>query len=291
MPRSSIQAEMLKKNTLTRIPMALLLANFAVMHSIPVRAWPQSAKTSDAVMRVGSGTDRSGLPDAPEPALPRRQSSSTGLEQTSQSEPEQGKQTKRILGVFPNFRSVSANSQLPAQSPKEKFTEFREDSFDYSSFILIAALSGVSQLQGSTPEYHTGPAAYGRYYWHNFVDQVDENFWVEFLLPSALHQDGRYYTLGSGSAKRHNGFAKRAEYALSRVAITRSDYGRNSFNYSEVVGAGTSAGIANAYHPSSDRGWTETGERWGLNLGIDGGSFILKEFWPDINRAIFHNKW
>jgi len=279
------------RNSLARIPMALLLATSVVLLAGRVWAQRQSAVTSDASMQVKSVADGFGLPDAPETALPRQQSSSASLEQSSQSGPEQGRQTKRILGVFPNFRSVSVNSQLPAQSVKEKFTGFRQDSFDYSSFILVAALSGVSQLQGSTPEYHTGPAAYGRYYWHSFADQVDENLWVEFLLPSALHQDGRYYTLGNGSAKRHNGFAKRAGYALSRVLITRRDFGGSSFNYSEVIGAGTSAGIANAYHPSSDRGWSKTGERWALNVGIDGGSCILKEFWPDINHFIFRNKW
>jgi hypothetical protein len=129
------------------------------------------------------------LPDAPEP-----QNAPAPVPQES----EQGKQTKRILGVVPNFRSVSVNAHLPAQTPGEKFKGFTQDSFDYSSFIFVGILSGVSQLQGSTPEFHTGPPAYGRYYWHNFADQTDENLWVGFLLPVALKEDPRFYTLGSG---------------------------------------------------------------------------------------------
>jgi integrase len=55
-----------------------------------------------------------------------------------------GRQTKRILGIIPNFRAVSVDTHLPPQTPKEKFVGFAQDSFDYSSFIWIGALAGVS---------------------------------------------------------------------------------------------------------------------------------------------------
>ena len=47
----------------------------------------------------------------------------------------EGQQTKRILGVIPNFRAVSVDTHLPPQTPKEKFVGFTNDSFDYSTFI------------------------------------------------------------------------------------------------------------------------------------------------------------
>jgi hypothetical protein len=52
--------------------------------------------------------------------------------------PEEGKQTKRIFGIIPNFRAVSVDTHLPPQTPKEKFVGFAKDSFDYSSFIWMA---------------------------------------------------------------------------------------------------------------------------------------------------------
>lgn len=234
--------------------------------------------------------DVSELPDAPDFDWPRQQDDPSPTLQPSQAGPEGGQQTKRILWILPNFRSVSVNSHPPAQSPKEKFVDVVHDSFDYTSFVFIGVLAGVSQLQGSTPEFHTGAPAYGRYYWHNFADQTDENLWVGFVLPVALHEDARYYTLGNGTAQHHNGLFKRAGYAFSRILVTRKDSGGSSFNFSEVVGAGASAGISNLYYPSSNRGWNKTGQRWALNVGIDGSTFILKEFWPDLNRAIFHTK-
>ena len=118
---------------------------------------------------------------------------------SANQDPGEGQQTKRILGIIPNFRAVSVDTYLPPQTPKEKFVGFAEDSFDYSSFIWIGALAGVSQLNHSTPEFRQGAAGFGRYYWHSFADQADENLWVEFLLPVATRQDPRYYPPGTAN--------------------------------------------------------------------------------------------
>jgi len=202
----------------------------------------------------------------------------------------EGKQTKRILGIIPNFRAVSVDTHLPSQTPKEKFVGFAQDTFDYSSFIWIGALAGVSQLKNSTPEFGQGAAGYGRYYWHSFADQTNENLWVEFLLPVAARQDPRYYTLGRKTANGHNRPLKRAGYAVSRLIITRTDSGGNTFNVSQVGGAGAAAAISNLYYPSPERTWTKTYQRWLLNVSLDGMTFVFREFWPDINHAIFHGK-
>ena len=226
--------------------------------------------------------DQGNLPDAPD-AAPQQQAT-TSTTQTSANSSLEGKQTKRILYIVPNFRSVSVDVKLPPMSVKDKFLGATEDSFDYSSFIFAGMLAGVAQAQNSYPEFHQGAAGYARYFWHEFADQTDENYWVEFILPTVLHQDPRYYTLGRG------GFFKRVAYSFSRVAITRQDDGSSNFNYSEVVGAGAAAGISSLYYPSAYRDWTKTGQRWVTNIGLDGATFVFKEFWPDINSKIFHQK-
>jgi hypothetical protein len=219
-------------------------------------------------LRVDSSTEDS-LPDDPTQQNPV---------------PTRKPQTKRILGIVPNFRSVSADAKLPPQSAKQKFVGAAEDSFDYSSFIFAGLVAGVADAERSTPEFQHGAAAYGRYYWHTFADQTDENFQVEYIFPAVLHQDPRYYTLG------HGGFLKRTVYSFSRVLITRTDAGHETVNASEIVGAGAASGISDLYYPSPERTWTKTGQRWLLNVSIDGGTFIFKEFWPDINNKFFHQK-
>src|SRR5277367_3506062 len=196
----------------------------------------------------------------------------------------EGRQTKRILFVIPNFRAVSADEQLPPQTVKEKFKTSLLDSFDYSSFIFVAGQAGVAQANSSYPEFGQGARGYGRYYWHTLADAVNENTWVEFIIPSLTHQDTRYYTLGKGD------FAKRLGYAFSRVVITRTDGGNETFNVSEILGAGAFSGVANLYYPSQERTFTKTYQRWITNLTIDGCTFVFKEVWPDINNAVFHQK-
>jgi hypothetical protein len=218
------------------------------------------------------------LPDAPTAAQANPQAPSTG--QNSM----EGQQTKRILGIVPNFQSVSVDTKLPRETVKEKFMDATEDSFDYSAFIFTGALAGINQVSNSVPKFHQGAAGYARYYWHTFADQTDENYMVEFVFPTLLHQDGRYYTLG------HGGFAKRLAYSFSRVLITRTDSGGETFNASEIIGAGAASGISDFYYPKEERTWTKTGQRWLMNVSLDGATFVLREFWPDVNNALFHKK-
>jgi len=230
---------------------------------------PQQASTT---------TDgKSPVPDAP----------TTKINPANPSNPDDqyGKQPKRILWVIPNYRAVSANTHLPPLSFKNKFWLATQDTFDYSDFIFVAGLAGISMANKSQPSFKQGAAGYGRYYWHLFVDGAIENYMTEAIVPAATKEDPRYYTLGKG------GFIKRTGYAVSRLLITKTDAGRNTFNISEIVGAGAAAGIGNAYYPAQSNPWVKTYQRWGTQLGLDGVFNVLKEFWPDINHAVFHGKY
>jgi hypothetical protein len=200
----------------------------------------------------------------------------------SQSTEPPPKQTSRILFILPNFRAVSADVKLPPQTVKEKFKTAFEDSFDYSAIFIPLAIAGYDVATNPYPEFGHGGVAYGRYLWHAAADQTIENFMVEAIVPSIAHQDNRYYTLGRG------GFWKRTGYALSRVVVTRSDSGKEVFNVSEVVGSGAAAGISTTYYPARERSIGNFGSQWGLDVGIDALSFVVKEFWPDVNHALFH---
>jgi hypothetical protein len=222
------------------------------------------------------------LPDAPSPA---QQSQTASTPPASASQNKEGQQTRRILGIMPNFRSVSVDQKLPPLSMHDKFNLMAEDSFDYSDFIYVGILAGLSQAEGSYPEFHTGGPAYARYYWHSFADTIDGNLMTEFIYPVVTKEDPRYYTLGRG------GFFKRTGYSVSRLLVTRTDSGGVAPNISEIVGNGSAAGISNLYYPSKERSWTKTGQRWVAQVGLDGLSNLIKEFWPDLNSKFFHNKY
>jgi len=242
---------------------------------------PAPAPTQTAAVTPALDLNVSSSADAAQPAPPASIDAPQPQSQTPSTE-QAPAQTHRILGILPNFRAVSADVKLPPQTAKQKFITASEDSFDYSAIFVPLAIAGYDLGSNPDPEFGTGGVAYGRYLWHAVVDQTSENFLVEAIVPSITHEDNRYYTLG------HGGFFKRTGYALTRVVVTRSDSGKQVFNASEVVGAGTSAGLSSLYYPTRERSFGNTGDQWGLNLGIDALSFVVKEFWPDVNHALFH---
>jgi hypothetical protein len=198
---------------------------------------------------------------------------------TPTGEPQQ---TKRVLGIMPNFSSVSADEKLPPLSPKDKFVLAGRNSFDYSSFFIAGIQAGFAMNSASYPEFHQGAAGYARYYWHTLADTADENFTVGGVAPIVFKQDPRFYTLGHGS------FGKRVLYAASRVVISRGDSGNEMPNFSEVIGAGAASGISSLYYPTRYRTWTKVGQKWLTSMLIDGTNFTFKEFWPNINHKAFH---
>jgi hypothetical protein len=238
---------------------------------------PAPTQTATATPALDLNVSTSAAPDRPAPPTDVE-----APQPQSQSNDQAPAQTHRILGILPNFRAVSADAKLPPQSVKDKFVTASEDSFDYSALFVPLALAGYNLGRNSDPEFGGGGVGYGRYLWHSVVDQTSENYFVEFIVPAATHEDTRYYTLG------HGGFLKRTGYALSRAVITRSDAGKEVFNASEVIGAGAAAGLSSLYYPTRERSFGNTGEQWGLNVGIDALSFEVKEFWPDINHYLFH---
>jgi hypothetical protein len=264
------------------------------------RVWAQQPLVFDPLPESGRdlasfGPPFSATPQDPAPAKPdpdpkanSRQDGGSTIDspqpKTEQNPGQTGGQTKRILWIIPNFRSVSANTYLPPQSFKEKFWLATQDSFDYSAFIYEGIVAGISMAQKSEPSFGQGASGYGLYYGHTFADGTIENYFVEAIVPAITKEDARYYTLG------HGGFFKRTGYAISRLVITRNDAGHNTFNLSEIVGAGAAAGIGNLYYPPQNT-WVKTYQRWGSQILQDGLSFVFKEFWPDVNRAVFHNKF
>jgi hypothetical protein len=235
---------------------------------------PVLAQTGGSPSAQGGGQ----LPDDPS-------ATKTAISAVKPPPSAEGQQTKRILGIIPNFRSVSVDAKLPPLSPASKFKLMLQDSFDYSAFIYVGILAGAGQAQGSYPEFHQGAAGYGRYYWHSFADNLAGNLMTEAVMPTLTHQDPRYYTLGRG------GFLHRTGYSITRLLITRTDHDGRVPNISEIVGNGAAAGIADLYYPSRERTWTKTGQHWIVQIGLDGASNLIKEYWPYLNSKLLRGKY
>ena len=198
--------------------------------------------------------------------------------------PSEGKQTKRMLYVVPNFAAVSAYKQLPPLSVSAKFRLATSDSFDYSSFVWTGIVAAQDYGLDSYPELGSGFVGYSRYYWRGFIDGVSGTYFTEAIVPALSHEDPRYYTQEGG------GFWHRMGYALSRTVITMRDTGGNTFNFSEVGGNLCEAALSEAYYPAQERGVGKTFENWGTQMESAALNNIAKEFWPDFRRIVLRRQ-
>jgi hypothetical protein len=202
-----------------------------------------------------------------------------GTSPTSPPEPEH----KRILGIIPNYRTSPSLVNYQPLSPKEKFKIAAQDSFDRGTVILAALFAGEGQLSNSNPSFGQGAAGYARYFGTSYGDFLIGNYMTEGVFPTLLHQDPRYFRKGTGSGM------SRVGYAISQLFITRTDAGARTFNFSEVGGNSAAVAISMAYYPDN-RDVSSGVSKLGIQLGVDGASNILKEFWPDIDRKLFERK-
>ena len=120
---------------------------------------------------------------------------------------------------MPNYRAVSAGAIPPPPTPTQAFKIATQQSFDYSSFIFVGITSLMAEASDAHPQLGHGIDGFGRYYWRGFLDKADGNYLVIFALPTVLHEDKRYYAMGTGR------IWKRGIYAASRIPSRRITMG------------------------------------------------------------------
>lgn len=231
------------------------------------------------------------LPDAPQPEA--GVAGSTSQPDTAENESNDNAsadpakkmpppQPKRILGVMPNYRAVSAGVKPPPFSKHEAFMVATHNTFDYSAFVFVGITSLLAEGTDAHSQLGKGVPGYWAYYWRGWLDKTDGNYFVDFLMPIVMHQDERYYAKGEG------GVLKRSVYAASRVVIAPNFDGKNGFNSAEILGRGFSQAISLSYYPSQTQTFSGFAEKYAYALGRDAVTNVFRELWPDINARLLH---
>lgn len=189
-------------------------------------------------------------------------------------------QPKRILGLMPNYRAVSAGIHPPPATPAESFRIATQDTFDYSGFTFVGVTSLLAEADDAHPSFGKGVGGFGDYYWHGFLDRAGGNYMVLWALPSVLHEDERYYAKGTGSVW------SRAVYAATRIVITPNYHGKNTFNAAEILGRGISQAVSLTYYPSATATPSAFTAKYGYALGRDALANVFRELWPDISYHV-----
>ncbi len=224
----------------------------------------------------------------PQPATPQTQGKPSNDSGNTPSQPappkKQPPQNDRIFFALPNYLTVENASNLPPLTTREKFKTVAEGCFDPVEVVFIGIQAGIDQGVNADPTYHQGMLGYSKRFGTDYADAIIGNFGTGAIFPTLLRQDPRYYQMGKGN------FFRRFGYAAIRVLITRSDRsGKTEFNFSEFFGNGMAAGLSNAYHPGPHT-LASSADVEGTQYLMDIAGYELKEFWPDLRRAILRAK-
>jgi hypothetical protein len=178
--------------------------------------------------------------------------------------------------------TAQTTSMLPPPSVSEKWNLFETETV--SPFTLAAAgfNAAVSQMTRSAPLYGKHPwkdDAIGKRAGASLGDIVSQNFFSDFLLASAFHEDTRY--IRKGPSRK---VWSRVSYAISRAVITRTDAGDPTFNFANVLGSAMSAGLSNAYYPPVSRTTSVSLTNLGTSIAGSGLANLMPELGPDVGR-------
>jgi hypothetical protein len=224
----------------------------------------------------------SSLPDAPQPQQTQVKDPNSKQAPANEGAPKRKQQPKRILGIMPNYRAVSAGAIPPPPTAKQAFKIATQNSFDYSSFVFVGLTSMIAEGEDTHKSFGKGVPGFWSYYWRGFLDKTDGNYWVIFALPTVLHEDERYYAKGEGP------LWKRGAYSSTRVFITPNYHGKNTVNASELVGRAIAQEIGRTYYPSADSSAGALAQKWGYAILRDAMTNTFREFWPDIAEHVLH---
>ena len=240
-----------------------------------------------------SSSDATGLNLAadPDPAL---STDSQSAQQSSTPPPGKshsqitattGTQPHRILGLMPNYRSVSAGEVPPPPGFKQSFKIATHQALDYSTFIFLGLTTASAYWTDSHPSLDTwngGNAPFYAYLWRGFLDKTDQTYQSAWILPTMLHEDTRYYAMGHGSKW------KRLGYAMSRIAVAKTYSGHNTINLAGLGGKAGAQAVSTYYYPPSSESFGVLATKFGYSCARDVGFTVFREFYPDIAIHVLH---
>ena len=167
---------------------------------------------------------------------------------------------------------------------RQKFDVFLHSTYAPRTFANAAIDEAADRARGHhlNREYETGFRGQGQAYGINLATNETDIFFQRFLFPTLLRQDPRYYR------NPDLPFFQRALYAMSRVLITRTDSGGETWNTSRILSVAASRAVSDLYVPGERQGMHPIGACVSFTLLRDAGMNLAHEFWPDVRRKFLH---
>lgn len=146
-------------------------------------------------------------------------------------------------------------------------------------YLKAGFSAGIDQWNDKPTEWEQGASGYGKRF-ANILGQYSIQRTVTFGLSSLLHEDNRYFNSGK------TGLWQRTQYALMSGLLARHDDGSRHLSISQLGGVAAGAFLSRYWQPPSQHSAGDGAVSFGISMSSNIGFGVVKEFLPDLGRAI-----
>lgn len=160
--------------------------------------------------------------------------------------------------------------------------KYLKSTFGPESIVRDAAGAAIEQKLDTPHEWGQGAVGFGRRFASAFGKHIVDKS-IHFGVAKIRHEEFGYRPSGK------HGVGPRLKYALASVIIThKTTTGKATVAAGELSGAFGSGLISRAWQPASTGSLATGFASGGISLGIDAGTHVLREFWPEIRHPHRH---
>lgn len=219
------------------------------------------------------------LPEAPQPQMERQDSDGKPLVAAD----PRTVPANTSMPMSPMYsRIIPAGMAAPQIHKWDKITLATRDLYSLTSLADFFVSAGWDQLVNGQPNYGTNSGAFAQRVGAAAIRDSSQAFLTNGPFAVWLHQDPRYFALGS-----HYSIPRRAWYAVTRALVTRdSTDGHAVVNTSLILGQAAGTALNNLYYPKSNRNLHDNIASFGGSMGGAALSFAMDEFTSDLLRVV-----
>jgi len=178
-----------------------------------------------------------------------------------------------------NMAGTVRASQFRPLTQHERTQIYLKTMVNPLGYMKAGFSAGIDQAKDKPSEWEQGAPGYGKRF-ANILGQYSIQRTVTFGLGSVLHEDNRYFNSGK------KGLWSRTGYAVASGVLARYDDGSRHLSLSQLGGVAAGAFLSRFWLPPSQHSPGDGAVSFGISMASNMGFGVVKEFLPDLGRAI-----
>jgi len=206
-------------------------------------------------------------------------------EDSEVKEPKRSAINRTIDNLFNYLNMAGAHkaSDFQPLTQRQRTQIYLKTMVNPLGYLKAASSAGIDQWKDKPEEWEQGASGYGKRF-ANILGQYSIQRTVTFSLASVLHEDNRYFNSGKQR------FWSRTGYSLASGILARHDDGTRHLSISQLGGVAAGAFLSRAWQPPSQHSAGDGAVSFGLTMVSNMGFGVVKEFIPDVGRAIANKR-